>query len=376
MKEINKSKKRTIDKLRLILDNPNVVTENGRDDKYLDSIRSRMIGTYKFYQFSHEPIVKEDQLLQPQVTIHEGKSTEISKDVEEKSLISKDEELEEFKEILFEDEELFEIERVDKDIPEFTEFKQKDKIDIDSESNLDEELPEWEPVEDNITEFNEEISEFTVVETESVQSIKNDEDLIIEDESHHIKKEKKSIENIEKKKIFEEFNSVNDDVAIKLYDDGYDSIYKLQKANIKDLTKIKGINKRLAKKIKDEIEKDLEWESIEDEVISDDNIKGLSEGWESIEDEDKIKDEKNVEVRDIEPEFNVKENQESEKFKGYKYKQYRLFKKNVDIGSGQTRTVHFFSKINPKDGIPIGLPEGYEVKENLKTGVPYLRKKK
>ena len=50
-----------------------------------------------------------------------------------------------------------------------------------------------------------------------------------------------------------------------------------------------------------------------------------------------------------------------------------LFEKEIYTVSHKKRVVRFFSKKKPNDGIPIDLPEGYEVREN-RTGVPYLKK--
>ena len=62
--------------------------------------------------------------------------------------------------------------------------------------------------------------------------------------------------------------------------------------------------------------------------------------------------------------------------KGFRHGDYTLFEKHIDTESGGKKTVRFFSKAQPEDGEPIELPKGYEVKENKKTGVPYLKKKK
>ena len=45
------------------------------------------------------------------------------------------------------------------------------------------------------------------------------------------------------------------------------------------------------------------------------------------------------------------------------------------MNGGKTRIVRFFSKTEPDEGEPIELPKEYEVKENKKTGVPYIKKK-
>ena len=62
--------------------------------------------------------------------------------------------------------------------------------------------------------------------------------------------------------------------------------------------------------------------------------------------------------------------------KGFRHREYTLYKKEIEIKSGKKRTVRFFSKAEPEEGEPIELPKGYKIKENKKTGVPYLTKKK
>jgi hypothetical protein len=58
----------------------------------------------------------------------------------------------------------------------------------------------------------------------------------------------------------------------------------------------------------------------------------------------------------------------------YNYGEFLLYKKEVKTAMGKTKTVHFFSKNVPDVGKPVELPEGYEVKVNKKTGLPYLKK--
>ena len=61
---------------------------------------------------------------------------------------------------------------------------------------------------------------------------------------------------------------------------------------------------------------------------------------------------------------------------GYKYGEYTLYKKEISTSKGKKRVIHFFSKKIPAEGEAIDIPEGYEVKENKRTGLPYLSKKK
>ncbi len=54
-------------------------------------------------------------------------------------------------------------------------------------------------------------------------------------------------------KEFEALKGVGKAKAKLLYDNGYDSLEKLKKAKIKDLTKLKGISEKNAKEIIDQL---------------------------------------------------------------------------------------------------------------------------
>ena len=62
--------------------------------------------------------------------------------------------------------------------------------------------------------------------------------------------------------------------------------------------------------------------------------------------------------------------------KGFIHGDYTLYEKESSTKSGVKRTIRFFSKAKPENAEPIDLPKGYVVKENKKTGVPYLKKQK
>ena len=145
---------------------------------------------------------------------------------------------------------------------------------------------------------------------------------------------------------FKDIKSIDEKIARLLRENGIDSIDALRNLNIKDLTKIRGIKRKIAKQIKHEIEKIpvcLEPAELEQE-------------WEPIEEEIQAPKAKNI--------------------KGFSHGEYILYEKEMDTKSGKKKIVRFFSKSEPEDGKPIKLPKGYEVKENKKTGYPYLKKKK
>jgi len=56
-------------------------------------------------------------------------------------------------------------------------------------------------------------------------------------------------------KIFEDIESIDDKTAILLYNNGFTTIDDLKNSSLNDLIKIKEINKKIAKKIRREINK-------------------------------------------------------------------------------------------------------------------------
>jgi hypothetical protein len=60
----------------------------------------------------------------------------------------------------------------------------------------------------------------------------------------------------------------------------------------------------------------------------------------------------------------------------YKYGEFTLYKKEITTSTGKIRNIHFFSKKKPDIGEAVSFPEGYEVKINKVTKLPYLRRKK
>lgn len=58
----------------------------------------------------------------------------------------------------------------------------------------------------------------------------------------------------------------------------------------------------------------------------------------------------------------------------FRYGKYILYTKIVTLRSGLQLPIYFFSSKTPKSGHPTSLPEGYTVKENKKSHMPYLKK--
>ena len=142
------------------------------------------------------------------------------------------------------------------------------------------------------------------------------------------------------------------------------SIEALKDKTIRELTKIRGIKKKLAKEIKQDVNalvKKIDDDNAKNESYDRDSNPFIDEdeddGWESLDEEKK-------------PESVVEEAKE------FRHGEYTLYEKEIVTKSGKKQKVRFFSKGKPDEGEPIELPDGYEVRENKKTGVPYLRKKK
>lgn len=52
---------------------------------------------------------------------------------------------------------------------------------------------------------------------------------------------------------------------------------------------------------------------------------------------------------------------------------YYLHQREVTLKGGRLQTIYFFAR-EEKDGVIDALPEGYEVVENTRTGLPILKK--
>jgi len=223
------------------------------------------------------------------------------------------------------------------------------------------EKTEWEPLE--IEDEEELFEEDELAIDEDVdEKIMDHEPEILSEEDFFEEEEIDDVPpiEIEKDETFKDIKSIDEKISKLLIDNGIKSIDELKKANIKDLTKIRGIRKKIAKQIKKEVSElneylpDDSFERGENPFIEDSDDEGE---WESFEGE-KISDETMTEIQ------------------GYMHGDYTLYEKEIENKSGKKQTVRFFSKGEPDGAEPIQLPNGFEVKENKKTGVPYLKKKK
>ena len=362
MQKIKKSKRETIEKLRMVLDNPDIQDPSIKDETHLNTLKKRLIDPPKeSFVYENKNSSEQEDSLKAKVTIHRREESGFN--TVERKYFESDKQKEGLKkEKLFEDEELYEIEKIEIDVPEFIEVEPKDITESEDEiptwetvtepeeeeiRDIDNELPEWRPAEPNNVEIRDkqEIkktkTEDKIAEWEPISIEGKEEKLKITEKHKEVKKthQKSMMEHNNKKIVFGDIKSIDNKTAILLYENGFMSIDDLSDATLKDLTGIKGIKRRLAKKIIKEIKVKL---------------KEISQTKNEVE---STKRTQNIE-------------------KGYKYREYVLYKKEVKLGSGKIRTIHYFSKYKTDDEKQVQLPDGYEIRENKKTGVPYIRRKK
>ena len=534
MQENKKSKKERLEKLRMLLDNPSRKDLHTEDEKYLASLHKRLDSSKERVVYVHKHRMEEaDEVdpLKPQVEIHQRKHEKAPvmpelkefKPVEEE--VSPDEEISD----LQKGEDLFEVEKVEVKGPEFVEVKPKEVKEeekenitpVETPSDLKEEkLPEWEPVETEkvktkkvdekkiegktikLDEIKEEKTKPEIIEPAPVELITKSSEWEPVDTKEEIPVEEKfeidkkilepEVERERKINLFKDIESIDWETAILLYDNGFTSIDALKDASIKDLTKVKGIKKRMAKKIINELEKrekeslteekvEEGFKEIEQEPVSgeedelpideeevdleeyfiieekseedakkvdeeiakhkfedDERLEDVFKGLNSINNEialllfenginsidvlretpikkltkikgirRKIAKEIKKELKELDERSNVEDyktierdvlsnelsthdaddeweaydeqeisEEELKEIKAYRHGDYTLYQKKIETESGKDRIVRFFSKAEPDGSEPIELPKGFEVKVNKKTGVPYLKKKK
>lgn len=257
----------------------------------------------------------------------------------------------------------------------------KDNIDEEckEEQNeaTDEDTLEEEPKKEDDSEWEIEPEEITKEELYIEQKIEADDELL-EEEKPLLFIGEDGKENI----AFAEVKSIDEKTARLLQENDITSVEILRETPIKKLTKVKGIKRKLAKKIKKEVdalpvsqqttEDDEDWQLVD---MHDDPSNSFEEiGATST----KQTSEKNTLVEeDDEWETGTKEPLlQEDKDSGYRHGEYTLYEKEIETKTGKKRTVRFFSKGEPEEGKSISLPQGYGVKINKRTGVPYLKKSK
>lgn len=60
--------------------------------------------------------------------------------------------------------------------------------------------------------------------------------------------------------------------------------------------------------------------------------------------------------------------------RGFNFKGFRLYKRQVELEGGRKEERYFFAMERPEDAVPCFVPAGFEVVEDPQSGVPYLRR--
>ena len=205
--------------------------------------------------------------------------------------------------------------------------------------------------------------------------------------------------------VFKDIKSINRKIAKLLLENGVNSIDLLKKMTIKDLTNIRGVRKKIAKKIKKEItllSETTEKQKIPKSVkpkkqIAKKHKKTKIPLKKKISKKDKKEITKLQEItkkptitKSLKPKKQIAKKHKKTKTavkkkiskngkkesKGVKRKGYTLYEKKIKTKSGKKTTLRFFSKEKPKGAKPIEIPKNFKILINKKTGVPYLKKKK
>ncbi len=386
MSQDKKSKEDDIKKLRKILDNPddpNVKKSYTKNNENLESIRKRLSGDSK--NNSVNELLRQSSSLEPTVNIHEDKFEQ-----EEKS----EEDIEEFEEVgeiteepdiarenkidsdydLFSDQELYEIEKIEVPEIKFSEVNKEEIEDTSQEvtfieeknetlaedKNVEQKVPEWEPLEKE-TEISEEKNETNVTfQTEEIEVKPKKEEEI------------PNWEAVSEEEVKAEVQTFTTETDIKKETLEPKPVNKVDiKKKQKDIKKQKQEEK---KRKKAELKKQKQEEK---QKKKQENSKKKQQKKKPKTKKD-INSRKTLSTEEQETEwvsYTDEKDVDLSEDKSYKYGEYRLFKKEITTGNGKNRTVHFFSKTKPDEGEPTPLPDGYEVHVNKKTGLPYLKKK-
>jgi len=230
-------------------------------------------------------------------------------------------------------------------------FKEPEEIISPDKKDENEYFEEDEKIMEESDEIDDKIANYA-------ESSKPNEDFFEEE----IKEDIPSIE-LEKDETFNGIKSIDDKISKLLKQNDISSIKDLENTTVKDLTKVRGIKRKIAKQIKKEVNELVTSRSQEESYDEDKNPYTEEEKnedeWESFdEDKDKISEKQ---LNDI---------------NGFRHGDYTLYEKETKTQSGAKRKIRFFSKGEIEGAEPIQLPKGYEIKENKKTGVPYLKKKR
>lgn len=307
------------------------------DDPFHSSVhRDRYLATLK------------KRLLQSPPTVDSPHITIFSKDASEEEKIEEDFMIKERDGEIVKGETLFTIEREETaSIPEFIEIKPEvSKIEsIDKE----EEIPEF--IEEK-KEEKEEIPEFIEVKPEASikKSIEEEEEI---QESVEVKTEEKESELPEWKpaEVFEKKEEEKEEVK--------KPVEKKKKQKKKQRKHRKGFSI---------------WEPAEEIKVSRKTRKAKDKDLEEKKETNRFEPFLEEEFEEEVEESNLEEKQGEEDV--YRYKGYTLYRKEIILNDGSKRVIHFFSREEPDEGEPSPLPDGYEIKMDKKTGIPFIRKKR
>jgi len=457
MPKDKKSKKEIIEILHQILDNPHdpkFKASTFEENKNLDSIRKRLSGeslkTDRKY-ISSDFLPKKYDSLEPRVTIYQKEEKITPPEIKKLEPGERAEEVkDEFhEEDLFDDVDLYEIEKVDISEPEFLEVRPKETTkkqeEVSEEAEVflpvpepvekektkdmkvaDEELPEWESVEETKPEETVEkkegkISEFEKIDEEAepqppsgeteeeiptwepVSEERVKEEIVeLPEESKEEKPPEEGIEKISKEKEKESRIAEKERLSeLKRQEREEQRLKKIEakKALIEARKKKKEAEK--AKKEKERKLREKQKEKQRLKIIEE--KKALIEAREKekesriaekerLSELKKRKKEQRAKEKVVSPSKSISEVEELTEWASYdaeeeipdidstaefyKHGDYTLYMKEIKTSTGKKRTIHFFSKKKPDLGEAIPLPEGYKVMINKKTKLPYLRKKK
>jgi hypothetical protein len=162
---------------------------------------------------------------------------------------------------------------------------------------------------------------------------------------------------------FNGMKTIDERTAELLYNSGYFTMENLNEATVDDLVRIRGIRRKLAKQIKNEVRRKITTAS-ESEFTP---IKGKISKRELRESKD--------DLTNWESYHTDERSQPSLPPNTCVFNHYILYKKTTKKEGKKKTTIHFFSKEKPQVGEPAPLPRGYRIAVNKKTGVPYLKKK-
>jgi hypothetical protein len=340
-----------LEKIHQILDNTLPNSSEKKQDQYLSSLKRRVSNDQKM-AFSSRPKKRSANTdLSPRVVIKKQEKILEKQREKEKKAVEFEEVNDEFNivpssGVPVSDDELFEVEKPpleQEEIPEFIEVtpepEEKEEepiaeeepltIKISSEEDVeDESLPQWQAIEESKPSSEEPA---IVEKKESVFESKPDK-----------KTERKKEKNLDEQKE--------------------SSFKKIGKEKTEIWEPLE------SKKEKKPVSKTTSFTTVSEEKKSDDEPEEVS--FSEVKEEDstsKVSEEKKDKNKEKTP--SPSENE------GFRYNDYTLYQKTIIINDEDKRTIHFFAKEPPETGKPAELPEGYEVKINRKTGVPYIRKK-